>query len=128
MEYLKCCARLSWKFHVKNWSQQGLDLTSALVNKNSLSQAEAEKLNQFQAFPPFLYPIWEHQNTRGFLPSNIYLLKVNSRNTRFRCKICSKLTIKTPERGQWCSSGVFIVNFEHISHLFLAFLLLTFDK
>ena len=31
-------------------------------------------------------------------PSGIYLLKVNNRNTRTRCEICSKLTIKTPER------------------------------
>ena len=27
-----------------------------------------------------------------------YLLKVNNRNTRTRYEICSKLTIKTPER------------------------------
>ena len=31
-------------------------------------------------------------------PVGIYLLKVNTRNTRTRCEICSKLTIKTPER------------------------------
>ena len=31
-------------------------------------------------------------------PANIYLFKVNNRNTRTRCEICSKLTIKTPER------------------------------
>ena len=31
-------------------------------------------------------------------PAGIYLLKVNNRNTRTRCEICSKLTIKTPER------------------------------
>ena len=30
----------------------------------------------------------------------------------------SKSTIKTPERRQWRRFGVFIVNFEHISHLF----------
>ena len=29
--------------------------------------------------------------------------------------MCSKLTIKTSEQRQW-RSGVFIVNFEHISH------------
>ena len=28
----------------------------------------------------------------------IYLLKVNNRNSRTRCEICSKLTIKAPER------------------------------
>ena len=34
----------------------------------------------------------------GFNPANIYLFKVNDRNTRKRWEICSKLTIKTPER------------------------------
>ena len=46
-------------------------------------------------------------------PANIYLFKVNNRNTRKICKICSKLTIKTPERRQWRSSGVFIINIFH---------------
>ena len=50
-------------------------------------------------------------------PAGIYLLKVNNRNTRTRCEIWSKLTIKIPERRQWRRSGIFIVNFEHISHL-----------
>ena len=39
----------------------------------------------------------------------------------------SKLTIKTPERRRWRRSGVFIGNFEHISHLILVFLLLTLN-
>ena len=29
-------------------------------------------------------------------------------------KICSKLTIKTPEQSQWHRSAVFILNFEHV--------------
>ena len=33
--------------------------------------------------------------------ANIYLFKVNKRSTRKRCKKCSMLTIKTPERRQW---------------------------
>ena len=52
--------------------------------------------------------------------TGIYLLKVNKRNTRTRCEICSKLTIRR-------RSGAFIVNFEHISHLVLVFLLLTLN-
>ena len=44
--------------------------------------------------------------------ANIYLFKVNNRNTRKMCVICSKLTIKTPERRR----------------LFLLFLLLTLNK
>ena len=55
------------------------------------------------------------------------MFKVNNRNTRTRSEICSKLTIKIPERRHWRRSGVF-VNFEHISHLVLVFLLLTLSK
>ena len=46
-------------------------------------------------------------------PAAIYLLTVNNRNPRTRCEICSKLTIKTPERRHWRRSGVFVVNSEH---------------
>ena len=46
-------------------------------------------------------------------PVNIYLFSVNNTNSRKMCEICSKLTIKTPERRQWHRCGVFIVNFEH---------------
>ena len=38
---------------------------------------------------------------RRAFPANIYLFKGNDRNTRKRCEIYSKLTIKTPERRQW---------------------------
>ena len=34
-----------------------------------------------------------------------------------RCEICSKLTVKTPKQRQWHRFDVFVVNFEHISHL-----------
>ena len=39
-------------------------------------------------------------NMRGG-QAGIYLLKINNRNTRTSCEICSTLTIKTPERRQW---------------------------
>ena len=51
----------------------------------------------------------------GKFPAGIYLIKVNNRNTKTRCEI------------GWRRSGVFIVNFEHISHLVLGFLLLTLN-
>ena len=47
---------------------------------------------------------------------------------------CSNSTIETIEKGvkyiqrQWDRLGVFIVNFEHISHLVLVFLLLTLSR
>ena len=67
------------------------------------------------------------QNISLNTPAGIYLLKVNNRNSRTRCEICSKLTIKIPERRQWRRSGIFLVNFEHILHLVLVFLLLTLN-
>ena len=45
-------------------------------------------------------------------PANNYMFKVNNRNTR----------------RHWRRSGIFIVNFEHISHLALLFLLLTLSR
>ena len=42
-----------------------------------------------------------------------------TRKTLEQGKICSKLKIKTPERRHWRRTDVFIVNFEHISHLVL---------
>ena len=63
-------------------------------------------------------------NTYDTNPTGIYLPQVNHRNTRIRCEICSKLTIKTRQASfscLYCSlwiyfipcSKVFIVNFEH---------------
>ena len=47
-----------------------------------------------------------------YFPANIYLFKVNNRNTEKRCEIYSKLTIKTPERRQFFSFS--IVDFEQV--------------
>ena len=48
-------------------------------------------------------------------PADNYMSKVNNRNTRTRCEICSTLTLKIPERRQWRRSGVSIVNFEQVN-------------
>ena len=62
------------------------------------------------------------------IPASNYMFQVNYRTTRTRCEIRPKLTIKTTERRQWRRSGVFIVNFEHISHLVLVFLWLNLSR
>ena len=62
-------------------------------------------------------------------PANIYLLRVNKKNTRTMCEIClTKLTINTPKQCHWRCSSVFIVNFEHILLIILVFLFLTLNK
>ena len=76
----------------------------------------------------YLTHIWVIFPSCRNYPAGIYLFKVDSRNTRTMCEVCSKLTIKTPERRHWRRSGVFIVNFEQISHIVLIYLLLTLNN
>ena len=81
------------------------------------------------------------ENTRKFLkwfrvnlsamkliPSRQLHVKVKNRNNRTRCELCSKITIKIPERHHWHCSRIFIVNFEHILHLVVVFLMLTLSR
>ena len=62
------------------------------------------------------------------ITGGIDLFKVNNGNIGMMCKICSKLTMKTPDRDHWCRSGVFIVNFEQFSHIALMFVLSTLNN
>ena len=77
----------------------------------------------FPAKSEMKYIIYEYffRLALNCFPAGNYMFKVNNRNTRKRCEICSKLTIKI--RG--VVLDIFIVNFERISHLVLVFLLLT---
>ena len=59
-------------------------------------------------------------------PAGIRLFKVYNRITKTACKICSKLTIKIPERRFWHHSGVLIVT-DQTSHIVLMFPLLTWQ-
>ena len=72
----------------------------------------------------FLQHVWRFKR---YCPAGIHLFKISNRNTKARCEIWSKLTIKTQEQRHWCRSSIFIVNFKHISRLALMFLLLTLN-
>ena len=103
--------------------QQGsIDFSSSPQYVNSSSNNGPQISDGACSFPKPILKLLKSNHA-----ANIYLFKVNNRNTRKRSEICSKLTIKTPERRQRRRSGVFIVNFEHISHLFLVLLLLTLN-
>ena len=59
------------------------------------------------------------------------MFKVNNRNTRTMSEICSKLTIKTPERRHWPTGKN--VTSDHTSHglvyqLFYAFIKINYTK
>ena len=49
----------------------------------------------------------------------------DNRNTRKVYETCSRTKVKSRERGQWLRFGVFVDNFENISHFFQVFLLLA---
>ena len=85
--------------------------------------AQKYKKNDFLCPGQFQF-LYLHSQRQYYYATGIYQSKVNNRNTRTRCEICSKLTIKTPERRHCRLSSVFIVNLEHDAHLVLRFLLL----
>ena len=58
-------------------------------------------------------------------PASNYMFKANNIRVRTAGETGPKLTIKTPEWGHGRPSDVFIINFEHILHLLVMFLLLT---
>ena len=95
----------------------GLGLNTEIYFVNLCIQSEYRKIRTWKnsvfglSSGSVIQPGW-----LWYYPPGIYLLKVNNRNTRTRCEICPKLTIQTPERRLCCHSGVFSVNFVHISH------------
>ena len=52
----------------------------------------------------------------------------DAKNTRKRCEICSKLTMKTPEDVIEVVLVFLMLTLNIISHLFLVFLLLTLNE
>ena len=79
-------------------------------------------MSTFQLISNIIYYFQTFCNRERLFPPGNYMFKVKNRNTGTRCEICSELTLKTPERRQWRRSGGFIVNFEHISHLVILFI------
>ena len=59
-------------------------------------------------------------------PVGIYLLKVNNRNIRARCEICSKLAIKTPEQ-RYTGTDSNILKISHHIRLFIVLHLLRYS-
>ena len=141
---------LSRPYHIKflNGCPPQISLRPFL---NTLSHTTQIFLCGFQSLFQIKTQWLTGQSTRYFSYQLInYLLRLDLRtsvdNCNIKCHIlsstqyvcskyvfqpaitCSKLTIKTPERCHWRCSGVFIVNFEHISHLVLVFLLLTLSR
>ena len=85
-----------------------------------------QNLTRFIKFSEILKKFFFH--FLFWIPKVPAMFKIINRNTKTRCKTCSKLTKKIPEGRQWRRSGAFIVKFEQISQLVLVFLLLTLSR
>ena len=57
-------------------------------------------------------------------PTDKYMFKVNNKQIRLICCICSKIKINTA----WYSSGTFIVDVDRIQHINIVFLLLALNN
>ena len=73
--------------------KQGLNTSRSYQKQTNLIQSISQNINKDCHFLATL-------SFSSQIPSDIYLFKVNNRNTTKRYEICSKLTIKTPERRQ----------------------------
>ena len=69
----------------------------------------SELLIKHQEATAYAHNTWRSLS-RQSNPAGIYLLKINSRYTRAKCKMCSKLTVKIPERRHWRYSELWTCN------------------
>ena len=62
----------------------------------------------------------------SIVPVGMYLFKVNYRDNRRRCEICSKVKIRSTERNHRGRSGIFIVN-SNLSYTFASVSVVEFE-
>ena len=116
---------ISWICHILNMQNANVNFLKALLTPVSVKVFYSLGWVAKRIFTTFWSSIYERfkENSKTKIkkmvhmlllqsnsPANIYMFKVNNRNTTKRCEICPKLTIKTPEQRQLCHSGVLIVN------------------
>ena len=93
------------------WFALSLKNYHLLLYRNITSNVNGSWMQKFHSSFIFLFVSWfSFTGTK----STFTCSKSSNRNTRKRCKICSKLTMKIPKRRNCCRSGVFIVNFEDV--------------
>ena len=83
--------------------QCGPRIQKSLLLRVFLTSCNLTTCYNFFLIPVISVDVIANENYRTFQPSDIYLLKFNNKNTQTRCEICSKLTIKMPERHQLTS-------------------------
>ena len=86
----------SWILNPKIWHLKYLYMWKLLIlgtTYNCETNFYLEETNTFSVLKSH-----EARSYEDIFLAKLYLFKVNNRNSRKRCEICSKLTIKTPKR------------------------------
>ena len=121
--YSKKATKIRWKTHQKG----NFEILVSLLYQSIFEDCFSKSVFKHSAKILCKQKVYLWLRGLGNFPANIYLYKGTDRNTRKRCDICFKVNNKN-FRTTWRCSGGFTVNFEHISQLFLLFLLLTLNK
>ena len=99
------------------WRQK-IMLFSRKLNEISENQSfESEFVRIFEIWQFKVgFCFFKSQFSKYCMAEWVYMFKVNNRNGRAKCEVCSKLTITTPERRYWRRSGVLLLtlNIFHI--------------
>ena len=111
---LKFSSSLKFKMKQKTYLSVTLNIICVLLMLN-LGYMNSSKYYESGIYTHYVHTEW------GNIPAHIYLLQGKNRNTRKMCETRSKLIIKTLEQHPWRCSGVFILNYAHIPHLYLIF-------
>ena len=116
-----------WSYWIEFW-QTSEDAKTGFLRRFKSCVSIRNWVESVEKFTPNL--VWLSTGNLTDLKQNLFIL---ANNYLFRVsksgRICSNLTKKnTGGTRQWRRSGVFIVNFEHMSHLFPEFLLMALSK
>ena len=114
---------LAYKFHIFSFTFGAVSITCRMMAffwkklEKNMFKIFIANFEQSSLFTENVYTEVAIQNRSRFfkiyLPADVCVFKVNTWNSRKKCEICSKLTIKIARRRP----GVFTVNSEHIPHL-----------
>ena len=121
----------AWKRHIWNYGHSSGEMKQCTLPPQKANTEKALYWSidvKYLKFKETHYSITDSV-TKGKSVKVIVTCKYSLTQSAFTC---SKLTIKTLEQGvkyihHWPRTGVFIVNFAHISHFVLVFLLLTLN-
>ena len=92
--------KMLWKFPILKFTGEFRLYHFFLHSSSKMSMREW--FLHFTTHPKKGLPLSARGSYFEYSPADIYLVKVNKRNTRTRYEICSKLAIKTQELRHWC--------------------------